>query len=189
MARQQQNFLERIISCDFIDQRVEKRPASGTQHRLRCRCGSAARRHAGSASAQAILDKTAKLVPKAGGRFVVSSAPRLNGLYAVAQSSKIIERLNFHRICRLGNFDDKDLILVLFHSLMNVCEMNEVIFRDQGIFRSIFVVDGDRPSRAHCNSPKLPDAVVGNDCVFLIAAKGQKGDTAANLRPSAPLAH
>ena len=125
----------------------------------------------------------------AGGRFVVSSAPRLNGLYAVAQSSKIIERLNFHRICRLGNFDDKDLILVLFHSLMNVCEMNEVIFRDQGIFRSIFVVDGDRPSRAHCNSPKLPDAVVGNDCVFLIAAKGQKGDTAANLRPSAPLAH
>jgi hypothetical protein len=31
--------------------------------------------------------------------------------------------------------------------------------------------------------------MLGNDCVFLIAAKGQKGDTAANLRPSAPLAH
>jgi hypothetical protein len=83
---------------------------------------------------------------------------RRNGLYAVAQSSKIIERLNFHRICRFGNFDDEDLVLVLFHSLMNVCEMNEVIFRDQGI-GSIFVVDGDRPSRAHCNSPKLPDAL------------------------------
>jgi hypothetical protein len=83
---------------------------------------------------------------------------RRNGLYAVAQSSKIIERLNLHRICRFGNFDDKDLVLVLFHSLMNVCEMNEVIFRHQGI-GSIFVVDGDRPSRADCNSPKLPDAL------------------------------
>jgi hypothetical protein len=97
--------------------------------------------------------------------FLSNSALRLeatrllNSLYAVAQSSKIIERLNFHRICRFGNFDDKDLIFVLFHSLMNVCEMKEVIFRDQGIFRSIFVVDGDRPSCAHCNSPKLPDAL------------------------------
>jgi hypothetical protein len=48
MARQQQNFLERIVPCDFIDQRIEKRTASGIQHRPRCCCGSAARRRVGS---------------------------------------------------------------------------------------------------------------------------------------------
>ena len=32
MAAEQQNFLERIVSRDFIDQRIEKRPAPNIQH-------------------------------------------------------------------------------------------------------------------------------------------------------------
>jgi hypothetical protein len=83
-----------------------------------------------------------------------SAISRLNGLYSVAQPSKTIERLNFQRLGRFWNSDDKDLVLILFHSLMNVCKMNEVVFRDQGIFASISVVDGDRPSCAHRNSPQ-----------------------------------
>jgi hypothetical protein len=67
----------------------------------------------------------------------------LDGFHAIAQVSKIVERLDFHRLRRLRNFDDKDLVFVLFHSLVDVCEMNEVIFRDQGIIGFIFVVDGN----------------------------------------------
>jgi hypothetical protein len=82
------------------------------------------------------------------------SISRLNGLDSVAQPSKIIERLNFQRLRRFWNSDDKDLVPILFHSLVNVCKTNEVIFRDQGIFASIFVVDGDRRSCAHRNFPQ-----------------------------------
>ena len=46
-------------------------------------------------------------------------------------------------ICRFGNFDDKDLVFVLFHSFVDVCEVDEVIFRDQGIKARVFVVDGN----------------------------------------------
>ena len=101
----------------------------------------------------------------------------LNGLYAVAQPSKIIERLNFQRLRRFRNFDDKDLALILFHSLMNVREMDEVVFRDQGVFARILVVDGDRPSCAHRN---FPQNYLTRDCeqrlsLFLIAAETRGG--------------
>jgi hypothetical protein len=59
--------------------------------------------------------------------FSPRSISRLNGLYSVAQPSKIIERLN---------------------------KMKKMIFRDQGISALIFVVDGDRPSCAHRNFPE-----------------------------------
>jgi hypothetical protein len=32
MARQQQNFLERTVPRDFVDKRIEKRPAADIQH-------------------------------------------------------------------------------------------------------------------------------------------------------------
>ena len=37
VARQQQDFVERIVARDFIDQRVEERPAADRQHRFRRR--------------------------------------------------------------------------------------------------------------------------------------------------------
>jgi len=37
---------------------------------------------------------------------------------------------------------------------MDVCEMNEVIFRYQGPFASVFMVDCNRPSCAHRNFPQ-----------------------------------
>jgi hypothetical protein len=48
MARQQQNFLERIVPCNFVDQRIEKRPASNIQRRLPRCCDSVPRRRIGS---------------------------------------------------------------------------------------------------------------------------------------------
>jgi hypothetical protein len=38
-ACEQQNFLERIVLYDFIDQHIEKRLVSDIQHRLRRCCG------------------------------------------------------------------------------------------------------------------------------------------------------
>jgi hypothetical protein len=43
LACEQQNFLERIVSYDFIDQRIEKRPAADIQHRFRLRRGLVSR--------------------------------------------------------------------------------------------------------------------------------------------------
>ncbi len=37
VARQQQDFLEHVVAGDFVDQRIEKRPAADRQHRLRRR--------------------------------------------------------------------------------------------------------------------------------------------------------
>jgi hypothetical protein len=71
------------------------------------------------------------------------STGRLDRLHAIAQLSKITERLNFHRLRRLGNFDDEDLVFILFHSFVDVCEVDEVIFRNQGIVTFVFVVDGN----------------------------------------------
>jgi hypothetical protein len=82
----------------------------------------------------------------------------LDSLDAVAQLSKVAERLNFHWLRSRRNSDHKDLVLIPFHPLMNVCKMNEVLFRDQGTFVSGFVVDGNRPSCAHrIFSPKSID--------------------------------
>jgi hypothetical protein len=55
---------------------------------------------------------------------------RLNRLYPVAQPSKIAESLNFHWLRRFRDFDNKELVFVLFHFLMNVGEVNEPIFGD-----------------------------------------------------------
>jgi hypothetical protein len=42
---------------------------------------------------------------------------------------------------------------------MDVCEMNEVIFRYQGFFALVFIVDSNQPSCTHRNFPqKLLDA-------------------------------
>jgi hypothetical protein len=71
------------------------------------------------------------------------AAGRLDCFDAVAQVSKIVEGLNLHRFRRLWNSDDKDLVFVLFHSFVDVCEVDEVIFRDQGIVTFVFVVDGN----------------------------------------------
>jgi hypothetical protein len=70
-------------------------------------------------------------------------AGRLDGFDAVAQISKIVKRLDLHRFRGLWNFDDKDLVFVLFHSFVDVCEVDEVIFRNQGIVTFSFVVDGN----------------------------------------------
>jgi hypothetical protein len=87
----------------------------------------------------------------AGGLLLIGELPRL---YAIAQPSKIIEGLHLHWLRSLRNFDNKDLVLVSLHSLMDVCEMNEVIFRYQGIFALVFMVDSNRPSCAHRNFPQ-----------------------------------
>jgi hypothetical protein len=71
------------------------------------------------------------------------AAGRSDGFDPIPQVSKIIKRLNLHRFRRLRNFDDKDLVFVLFHSFVDVREVDEVIFRDQGINARVFVVDGD----------------------------------------------
>ena len=86
--------------------------------------------------------------------IVVHGSPQLPGLYAITQPSKIIEGLNLHWLRTLGNSDNKDLVLTSFHSLMDVGEMNEVIFRYQGLFASVFMVDCNRPSCAHRNFPQ-----------------------------------
>jgi hypothetical protein len=87
----------------------------------------------------------------AGGLLLTGPLP---SLYAVAQPSKIMEGLNLHRLRSLRNSDNKDLVLIPLHSLMDVCKMNEVIFRYQGIFVLVFMVDSNRPSCAHCNFPQ-----------------------------------
>jgi hypothetical protein len=79
----------------------------------------------------------------------------LPGFYAIAQPSKIIEGLDLHWLRGLGNSDNKDLVLVSLHSLMDVCAMNEAIFRYQGIFALVFMVDSNRPSGAHRNFPQI----------------------------------
>ena len=66
---------------------------------------------------------------------------KLPSLYAVTQPSKIIEGLNLRWFRSLRNSDNKDLVLISLHSLKDVCEMNEVIFRYQGIFVLVFMVD------------------------------------------------
>jgi hypothetical protein len=71
------------------------------------------------------------------------AAGPLDGFDAIPQVSKIIKRLNLHRLCRFRNFDDKDLVFVLFHSFVDVREVDEVIFRDQGIVTFVVVVDGN----------------------------------------------
>jgi hypothetical protein len=86
------------------------------------------------------------------GRFLLTE--ELPGLDAIAQPSKIIEGLDLHWLRSLGNSDNKDLVLVFLHSLMDVCEMNEVIFRYQGILVLFFMVDSNRPSCAHRNFPQ-----------------------------------
>jgi hypothetical protein len=35
VACKQQDFVEGIIACDFVDQRIKERPAANVQHRLR----------------------------------------------------------------------------------------------------------------------------------------------------------
>jgi hypothetical protein len=98
------------------------------------------------------------LVWTANPKRIFTDVDPLDSLDAVAQLSKIAERLNFHRFRSRRNSDHKDLVLVPFHPLMNVCKMNEVLFRDQGTFVSGFVVDGNRPSCAHrIFSPKSLD--------------------------------
>jgi hypothetical protein len=61
---------------------------------------------------------------------------------------------------------------------MDVCEMNEVIFRYQGFFALVFIVDSNQPSCTHRNFPqKLLDAPLRVRIeFFLIAASGQKMD-------------
>jgi hypothetical protein len=68
---------------------------------------------------------------------------QLLSLYAITQPSKIVEGLNFHGLRSRRDFDNKDLVLIPLHSLMNVCEVNEVVFRYQGIFASSFMMDGN----------------------------------------------
>jgi hypothetical protein len=84
----------------------------------------------------------------------LSDRDGLDGFHAIAEVAKIIERLDFHRLRGLGNFDDEDLVFVLLHSFVDVCEVDEVIFRDQGIITLVFVVDGNRPSFTHRNFPQ-----------------------------------
>jgi hypothetical protein len=62
--------------------------------------------------------------------------------------------LNFHPLRRFGNFDNKRLVPALFHCLMNVCKMNEVVLRDQGLAASLFVMNSDRPLLMHRNFPR-----------------------------------
>ena len=62
----------------------------------------------------------------AGGSSLTGQLP---SLYAITQPSQIIEGLNLHWLRSLRNSDNKDLVPISFHSLMDVCEMNEVIFR------------------------------------------------------------
>jgi len=85
---------------------------------------------------------------------------QLNRFYSVAQTSKIAESLNFHWLRRFRDFDNKELVFVLLHSCMNVCEVNEVIFGDQRLFVAIAVVNGNRPSCAHRNFPKITRCVI-----------------------------
>src|SRR5882762_10183895 len=95
-------------------------------------CGSIANRH-----------------EKPTGSRVCCCPGKLSRLDAIAQPPKIVEGLNFHWLRSRRNSDNEDLVLILLHSLVDVCEMNEVIFRYQGVFAVLFVVDGDRPSCTH----------------------------------------
>jgi hypothetical protein len=78
------------------------------------------------------------------GRFFSAGLPTkpLDGLYAVAQPSKVVEGLNLHGFRSRRNSDNEDLVLVPLHSLVDVCEMDEVVLRDQGIFAAGLMVDG-----------------------------------------------
>ena len=96
-----------------------------------------------------------------GGPFLTGQLPCL---YAVTQPSKIIEGLNLHWFRSLRNSDNKGLVLISLHFLMDVREMNEVMFRYQGIFALVFMVDCNRPSCAHRNFPKITRrSIAGKD--------------------------
>jgi hypothetical protein len=87
----------------------------------------------------------------AGGHLLTGQLPCL---YAVAQPSKVIEGLNLHWLRCLRNSDNKYLVLIPLHCLMDICEMNKVMFRYQGLFALDFMVDCNRPSCAHRNFPQ-----------------------------------